>query len=287
LDNPKFHNFQVFRARVFFTLSENQMAQPSNTPKLFFWTLNLLLGIAFIVEIVAPRSSPAWDAAAVTLAAIVSVVALYRQLPLQNVLTAAFLAALIGGLAHGLSASPNFSIPFGPVVFNPASGAKIFYAVPWTIPLLWIVAIFNARGVARLILRPWLTVKNYGFWLTGLTAGLAVAFDVALEPFAWHVKHFWLWQPTKLAVTWQGTTLLNFFGWLAVSLLILAFATPSLIKKQPGQPGAPDYHPLAVWLGVLLLFAVGSARVDLWPAVGADVAIAAVTSVFAIRGAKW
>ena len=277
---------QVFLARNFFTLSENQMAQPSNTPKLFFWTLNLLLGIALIVEIVAPRSSPTWDVAAVTLAAIVSVAALHRQLPLQNVLLAALLAALIGGLAHGLSANPNISMPFGPVVFNPACGAKLFNAVPWTIPLLWIVAIFNARGVARLILRPWRTVKNYGFWLIGLTTGLVVAFDLALEPFAWHVKHFWLWQPTKLAVTWQGTTLLNFFGWLFVSLLILAFATPSFIKKQPGQPDTPDYHPLAVWLGAFLLFATGAAGAGLWRAAGVDAGIAGVTAALAIRGAR-
>jgi len=91
--------------------------------------------------------------------------------------------------------------------------------------------------VGRLILRPWRKVKNYGFWLIGLTALLAVAFDLALEPFAWHVKHFWLWQPTRLSVTWQGTTLLNFIGWAFVSLLILAFATPSLIRKQPGGSG--------------------------------------------------
>ena len=246
------------------------MEPPANPARNFFWLLNTLLGIVFFAEILILQSSPALDAAAIVLAAIVSVAALNRQLPLQNVLTAALLAAFIGGLAHGLSASPDFSMPFGPVVFNPACGAKIFNTVPWTIPLLWIVVIFNARGVARLILRPWREVENHGFRLTGLTAGLAVAFDLALEPFAWHVKHFWLWQPTKLAVTWQGTTLLNFFGWLFVSLLILAFATPMFIKKPPGQPDTPDYHPLAVWLGALLLFALGSARAGLWWAVGVD-----------------
>jgi uncharacterized membrane protein len=249
--------------------------------------LNALLGVAFIAEILAPRFSSALDAATITLAALASVAALNRQLPLQNVLPAALIAALIGGIAHGLSANPNLSIPFGPIVFNPAVGGKIFNAIPWTVPLLWVVAIFNARGVARLILRPWRKVKNYGFRLIGLTALLAVAFDFALEPFAWHVKHFWLWQRTKIAVTWQGTTLLNFFGWLFVALLILAFATPALIKKQPGAPSAPDYHPLVLWLGALLLFAVGSAGAGLWWPVAADAVIAAVTAVLAVRGAKW
>ena len=261
---------------------------PPITPKILFWMLNALLGVAFIAEILAPRFSSALDAATITLAALASVAALNRQLPLQNVLPAALIAALIGGIAHGLSANPNLSIPFGPIVFNPAVGGKIFNAIPWTVPLLWIVAIFNARGVARLILRPWRKVKNYGFRLIGLTALLAMLFDFALEPFASHkVKVFWNWQPTKIHFTWFGASPLNFLGWLFVALLILAFATPSLIKKQPGAPSTPDFHPLVLWLGALLLFAAGSAGAGLWWPVAADAVIAAVTAVLAVRGAKW
>lgn len=263
------------------------MPPPASTPKNLFWMLNALLGVAFIVELSAPGFSSALDAATIALAAGASVAALHRQLPLQNVLPAALITALIGGIAHGLSSNPNIAIPFGPVAFSAAAGPKIFNAIPWTIPLLWIVAIFNARGVARLTLRPWRKVKNYGFWLIGLTCALAVAFDFALEPFAWHVKHFWLWEPTKITITWQGATLLNFIGWAFVSLLIMLFITPSLIRKQPGSRSAPDFHPLILWLGALLLFAVGSAGVGLWWPVAADVLIAAVTTVFAVRGAKW
>ncbi len=173
------------------------MEPPANTAKYFFWLLNVLLGIAFIAGLLASGPSSRMDAATIVLAASASIIALQRELPLQNVLPVALMAALIGGLAHGLSASLNFSMPFGPLVFNSACGVKIFNAVPWTIPLLWIVVIFNARGVARLILRPWRGVKNYGVWFIGLTCLLAVAFDFALEPFAWHVKHFWLWQHDK------------------------------------------------------------------------------------------
>jgi len=263
------------------------MPLPASTPEKIFWTLNALLGAAFLVELLAPGFSSALDDATIALAAVASVAALHRQLPLQNVLPAALITALIGGLAHGLSANPNLAIPFGPVVFSPAIGAKIFNAIPWTIPLLWIVAIFNARGVARLILRPWRKVKNYGFWLIGLTVVLAVAFDFALEPFAWHVKHFWLWQPTKITVTWEGATVVNFIGWAFVSLLIMLFATPSLIPKQPVNPSSPDFHPLIVWLGALVLFGVGCARAGLWPAVVADAVIAIVPTILAVRGAKW
>lgn len=263
------------------------MPQSANASKFLFWVLNALLGVAFIVELSAPRFSSAFDAATIMAAAAASIVALNRQLPLQNVLPAALVAALIGGVAHGLSSNPNVSLPLGPLVFNPPAGAKILYFVPWTVPLIWVVAIFNSRGMARLILRPWRKVKNYGYWLIGLTAVLAMVFDIALEPFAWHVKHFWLWQPTKIAITWEGAALLNFLGWAFVSLFIMMFAAPFFIRKQPGNPSAPDFHPLALWLGALVLFAAGSAGIHLWWPFGVDVAIAVVTTVFAVRGAKW
>ena len=112
-------------------------------------------------------------------------------------------------------------------------------------------------------------------------------FDVALEPVAAHVNHFWLWQPTKIHVTWYGASPLNFLGWAFVSLLILAFTTPSLIKKQPSGPSTPDFAPFALWLGAIVLFGILSAEARLWLAVITDAVLAGVATFFAIRGAKW
>jgi uncharacterized membrane protein len=154
------------------------------------------------------------------------------------------------------------------------------------VPLLWIVAIFNSRGVARLMLRPWRRVKNYGFLLMGLTTALTLAFDVALEPFA-RAKHLWLWHPTKISVTWHGASPLSFLGWTFVSLLILAIIMPYLIRKQPGNPSAPDFAPLALWLGAIILFSVNVAQAGLWAAVSVNLAIVAVATFFSWRGAKW
>ena len=263
------------------------MPLSANTPQLLRRVLNAILGIVFILEILVPNSSPVLYPALVTLAAAASIAALNRQLPLQNVLLAAAITALIGGVAPGFSANLELAIPFGPLFFTASSGQKIFNSIPWTIPLLWIVAVFNARGVVRLILRPWRKTKNYGWWVIGLTALLALAFDFALEPFAVRVKHLWIWHPTRIPITWQGASPMDFLGWFFVTLLILAFITPSLIKKQPGSSGKPDFHPLILWLGALLLFAAGSATAGVWLPVVVDAAIAAVTLVLAVRGAKW
>ena len=224
------------------------------------------------------------DALLLLLAAASSIATLARTLPLQSVLFAAFITALIGGAAHGLSARTG--LPFGPLRFNPTSGMKLFNTVPPTVLLLWIVAIFNSRGVARLMLRPWRRVKTYGFLLMGLTASLALAFDLALEPFA-STKRLWSWERTKISATWFGASPLSFLGWTFVSLLILAIIMPYLIRKQPGNPSAPDYAPLALWLGAIVLFTANAAQTDLWAAVIVNIIIAGVAAIFAWRGAQW
>ena len=83
-------------------------------------------------------------------------------------------------------------------------------------------------------------------------------FDLAFDPFASRLHHYWFWTPTKFPVTWQGAPLVNFLGWVAVSLLILAFVTPMLINKRPKGKSSPDYHPLGIWLGAVLLFGLAA-----------------------------
>jgi len=217
---------------------------------------------------------------------IASLFSLARQLPGQNVILAAAVIGSIGGIAHGLSAV--LAIPFGPFTFTDNAGPKIFGLVPWSMPALWVIAILNSRGVARLILRPWRKLRTYGFWLIGVTAALTVLFAVSLDPFASQVKHYWLWEPTKFPLTWHGAPLVNFLGWLVTALVILAFATPALINKQPrSKTSAPDYHPLVVWLLSLALFAIAAIVHNLWPAAGFCILTAMAVAIFAIRGARW
>jgi uncharacterized membrane protein len=252
------------------------------------WPLQLLLALTLVAGVAslllpAKQSAPA-DAFLLVLAAGASVATLARQLPLQSVLFAALIAALIGGAAHGLSARTG--LPFGPISFNETSGPKLFDCVPWTVPLIWVVAIFNSRGTARLALRPWRKMKNYGFLLMAVTAVLTIAFDFALEPFA-RVKHLWLWQPTKMTVTWFGASPLSFLGWTFVTLIILAFIMPYLIRKQPGSSSSPVFAPWALWLGAMVLFGVNAAQTALWPALAVDVIFAIAVAVLGWRGAKW
>jgi uncharacterized membrane protein len=255
----------------------------------FHWLFAFLLAAAFVFELVtffAPVNFSNWPEAVLILLATFSTIAsLTRQLPLQNVLLAAFVIAFIGGGAHAVGALTG--IPFGPFTFGDNAGPEIFKTLPWAMPLLWVVVVLNSRGTARLILRPWRKTKTYGFWVIGLAAILAALFALALEPFAARVKHYWIWTPTKFPVAWYGAPLVDFLAWALVTLLMLTFVTPTLINKQPRKKGLRNFDPPAVWLGGISLFAAAAAQRGLWPAVAMDTAIGVITAIFAVRGARW
>jgi uncharacterized membrane protein len=263
-------------------------ASNEKTAAVFDWLFTILLAAAFVWNFAvffSPANFSNWpEAALVFLAAFSTVASLARQLPLQNVLLAALAIALIGGGVSALGAATG--IPFGLFTFGDAAGPQLFKTLPWAMPFLWVVIVLNSRGVARLILRPWRKIKNYGFWLIGLTAVLTMLFDLALDPFASRVKHYWLWMPAPFSVTWQGASPVNFFGWTVGTLLMLAFVTPALINKHPVPKRPPDFHPLTVWLGGVLLFGTACAVRGLWPAVATDTAIGIVAIIFAIRVAR-
>ena len=218
----------------------------------------------------------------VVLATATLLASLTRQLPGQNVMLASVVIAIFSGGVEALGVLTG--IPFGPVAYTDAMGQKLFYPLPWAVPMIWIVALLVSRGVARLALRPWRQTPSYGYWLLGLTALLVVLLEVGLEPYATQVEHLWRWTPTRLRLEWYSAPLANFLGWGVTALLILAFITPALINKKPMKQPPPDYHPLAVWLLLNLLFATGAAVNHLWPAVGV-ISVASVTvTLLAIRG---
>ncbi|HXR48366.1 MAG TPA: carotenoid biosynthesis protein [Candidatus Limnocylindrales bacterium] len=256
------------------------------------WLLTVVFAAAFVLVVVMLFKPlklpgiPGWPELLLLASGVAcTITALTQRLPLQNVLLSVFIIAVLGGAAHALGAITG--IPFGPFEFGESIGPQVFKTLPWAVPLIWVLAILNARGVARLILRPWRKISAYGFWLIGVTAALTLLFDFALEPFASRVKHYWLWTPTKFPVTWQGAPVSNFLAWAAVSVLLSVVIAPALINKQPGKKNTPDFHPFAIWLGAILLFATGCAQDGLLSAAVADGVLAGIVTVFAIRGGTW
>ena len=248
-----------------------------------------LISIGFLIAqtfgfLKLPVSQGIFDAIVVVLAVASTLVSLAGQLPAQNVALAAVIVGILGGAVHVLGAFTG--IPFGPINYFPECGLRLLGTAPWFMPLLWIVAILNARGVARLILRPWRKLRVYGYWLIGITTLLVLVFVLGFEPFATHARHYWFWSATKLPVDWYGTPLSDFLGWVVATLLILAFSTPALMKKKPSR-SYPEYHPLIAWTAIQLLFIGGAVSQHLTVA-AIVIAIASIAVLpLAIRGANW
>ena len=255
--------------------------------RIFFalFLVSFLMVLLETVQVLALHDDRGWLAALlVVTAGVTTMVSFSRQLPAQNVLLAAVIIAAIAGTVQALGAISG--IPFGPYLYTEAAGPKLFNVLPWAVPVVWIVILLNARGVARIILRPWRKSRLYGFRLIGVTAALALAFDFGLEPFATQVNHYWLWQPTKLPLLWQGTPPSNFLGWLVTALVVLAFVTPVMINKSHKKYPS-DYYPLIVWVLLSALFATGAVSHQLWVAAGFIGLTGMAVTVLAIRGARW
>lgn len=253
------------------------------------WLLSCVLAVAFALELFSlfqpVKFTAELDAAFLALAAAGTLVALWRRLPLQNVALAAGGIALIGGVVSAVGVRTG--LPFGPFVYGTGSGPLMFKTLPWSTPFVWVLIVLNSRGMARLMLRPWRKNKSYGYRVIGLSAVLVLLFDLALEPFAFRIKHLWLWLPTALRLTWQGAPIINFFAWGLITLLILLFVTPALIVKKPRSKIGPELHSLCLWLGAIALCAFGCATQGLWAAAIVDAVIGIGAAIFAIRGAMW
>jgi uncharacterized membrane protein len=262
---------------------------PNKTAKLWHWLLASLLAVVFALEMASffwpLKIAGGLDAILIVAATASTLAGIWRRLPLQNTLLAAFGIAALGGGFSALGARTD--LPFGPFVFTSGIGPLIFKTLPWAMPLVWVCVVLNSRGVARLILRPWRKTKAHGYRVIGMTALLVLLFEVAFEPFAVHVKHFWLWQQMRWPLAWQGAPVINFLAWALITVLILLFVTPAMIIKKPRSKTGPDFYPLCLWLGALILFGTGSAVNAIWPPVFVDAGIGIGVAVFAIRGALW
>ena len=265
--------------------------EPSRLPKwiMLFYRLffGLMVASALVVglrwaHVLGWHSTARWpEGVFLVCAAGATLASLGRDLPAQNVILAFVVIVMLASGIWTVGAAAG--VPFGPISFTDRIGQELFHPLPWPIPLLWLVLILNARGTARLILRPWRHSPIYGYWILGIATALIMAFDVGFEPIATHIFHYWNWRESKTSVTWFGTPWTNFAGWIVTTLLLLAFALPALINKKPGtHPIA--WHPLIAWSLFHVLVAI-SAFSDGLPSLGYYlVSLAVIVSIIAVAG---
>jgi hypothetical protein len=126
------------------------------------------------------------------------------------------------------------------------------------------VIVLNARGVARLLVRPWQDTANYGFWVIGWTVILAAVWGHSLEIFISTGENSW--NTTNTHTIFSAAAWMNLLGWAATTFVILLFVTPTLINKSPKKL-MPDFQPLYVWFLLGVLSATGALVHHLWEGV--------------------
>ena len=162
-----------------------------------------------------------------TLALLTTCATLARRLPLQNVALALALILLITSAV---------------LILIKGIGRTHLPPTLWLGPPVAALVMLVSRGVARLILRTFRDRSIYGFWLLGLTAGLAVvSFNL------WASR---LWLNTLRG--WPGS-FKDVAAFTALAALIAIASTPALIDKRPGKVPPPELAPLLVWTALTLV----------------------------------
>jgi lysylphosphatidylglycerol synthetase-like protein (DUF2156 family) len=142
------------------------------------------------------------DAAFFALATVLTLAGVWRELPLQYVLT-------VASILYGIS----------------ALGYWVLKESSWWLPLI----VLNSRGVSRYVLYKWRDRPYYGWWVLGLTCvlsfflawtwhSLALAFLMQIAALPWLIKRRpGFDRPNSLpAIIWLGLA-----GWMVIRQILI------------------------------------------------------------------
>lgn len=194
--------------------------------------------------------------------------ALATALHLQGRLGARLAWTLFGigftiALASELSGTIT-GLPFGPYVYTPNLGYRIFGHVPLNLPTSWFFMIYASLAIcARL-----LTAKDDGatkWWWAFVTSVVMTAWDVSMDPAMVSSSH-WIWQLPPAATlgplerlvgsaVFYTMPLSNWLGWLVVATIIARVILALVPPTRWARELAWDRFPLVLYLvnGILPL----------------------------------
>jgi hypothetical protein len=212
-----------------------------------------------------PVELPFIDAITLVIATLATLFGLSRWWPSQNVIAVTFLTfAFSAALEHVISISA--SAPF------PESAGKTLVGIPLSIPLLWLVVMLNARGVARLILWPHREKGSYGLWLIFFTALMTALLLLAQESIS---HRFYSWEPLLVLFG------VRFLG----AVFLLAIVAPFFIPKTAIVP-TPACGPVAIWSVINLYVVIAAGIYHYWETAGILIVMNGVLTTLSLRARK-
>jgi hypothetical protein len=213
-------------------------------------------------------------------AALTTLAALARRLPLQNVVACGLALLLTMGMALAMVASglhDRAGLASGDAAAGPSLGLHPLGWQAWPAPFLWMAVLLASRQTAKVLLHPWRRQRPYGWWLLGTAAVLAWLAVLVSCPFVDQAMRWWSWP--QGGVSWYGVPPEWLGGFLLLIAVFLLLAGAWLIPKRPTGRAA-DFEPVWVWSGLVLWFAAGNLRAGFLVAAGSG--IAAVVAVAAL-----
>lgn len=176
------------------------------------------------------------------------------------------LVASISGAVELLGARTGF--PFGDYTYTARFGPRLWGELPVAIPLAWWVIVYACWYLLRQAAagaRPLLYCC--------VAALLAVCIDGIIEPVAWVIRGYWLWEGGTF---WYQVPVQNFIAWFWLSLLLIIVVELCFGNNgRPPQVAAAGYGGvLATILMMLATFIVALAANALWPGFFLGLAVA-------------
>jgi putative membrane protein len=155
------------------------------------------------------------------------------------VLPSAFLIEFIG---------VTVGVPFGPYHYTDALAPSILGRVPAPITCAWLMIALGTLATAA-----WIVQRERRWAIIPVAALLATGLDACLEPTAYHVKAYWLWETSG---RYYGIPTINFLGWFVASAAIVALAASALRYRDSATRLPLAFVPISLYWATVLMFAL-------------------------------
>jgi uncharacterized membrane protein len=139
-------------------------------------------------------------------------------------------------------------LPFGRYHYTGALIPRVLDRVPAPITCAWLMIVLGSLVAAR----AYMTRARRGVTVI-IAAVLATGLDACLEPTAFHVKSYWLWDQSG---PYYGVPTGNFVGWFVAAIVIIACAAFLLWRETPPTLSRNSFIPLALYWSTVVMFTV-------------------------------
>lgn len=153
----------------------------------------------------------------------------------------------------------------------------------WYLPLLWMVAIINARGVARLALRQARHWNGYGLWVIALASLLAALWMCVADAAIISTTSLWSWRGTSSNQGFDSQPAFLSLRNLLVGAVTLTSGMPWLLNKKPVVEPV-NWQPLGIWFIGLTGIGMAAPVRDNWIHATSTVILLIIPTAFAFTG---